>query len=72
MADAGTLSLIEVKTGNRTPTSGDQHDVRFPEDVQWGDVLDARHTPYTEKTVPELLHYAAHVHKKYILVRQAG
>lgn len=70
MADSSSMSLIEVQTGNRTSVTGDQNDVSFPAGVTWGDVLDARFAPYPSKSIPELLHYATHVNKKYILMHE--
>ncbi len=47
----------------------DNHDVYFPEGVNgWSDVLDCRPEPYKDKTVEENCDFAAHVHKKFILV----
>lgn len=44
-------------------------DVYFPAFVRgWSDVLDARIAPYTSQKIEDICHFAAHVHKKYILV----
>ena len=45
------------------------HDVFFPAGVQgWSDVLDCRPEPYKDKSVEENCNFAAHVHKKFILM----
>lgn len=45
------------------------HDVFFPDGVRgWSDVLDCRTEPYKDKPVEENCDFAAHVHKKFILM----
>ena len=73
MADASNQYLIHVEEGTQLgPLKGTKGDMVFPEPVRgWSDVLDCRHTPYTEKTLAELRHFAHHVNKLYILVPEA-
>lgn len=71
MADNNaTLYLYETKTAERDSevelVNGEPF---FPEHIRgWSDVLDCRHTPYTEKSIEENCDFADHVHKPYILV----
>ncbi len=71
MASDKKQFLVQVDGGTRLaePIVGSKGDVVFPPEVRgWGDVLDCRHTPYTEKSLQELLHFGHHVHKVYLLV----
>lgn len=70
MSESGVLYLIHHKTGERFgPLAGEKGDVAFPPQVRgWGEVLDCRHKPYTEKSIEELKHYAYHVRKDFLLI----
>jgi hypothetical protein len=65
--------LIHVEEGTEIgPLKGSKGDMEFPIEVRgWSDVLDCRHTPYTEKTLTELRYFAHHVNKSYILVPES-
>ncbi len=66
---AGKQFVVRVEDGEAFEVQGEKGDIIFPEQVRgWGDVLDGRHPPYTDKTLPELLRYGKHVHKFFILV----
>jgi len=73
MTEVSRQFLIHTEEGTQIgPLSGSKGDMEFPEEVRgWSDVLDCRHTPYTEKTLAELRHFAHHVNKTYILVPEA-
>jgi hypothetical protein len=69
MAGGGTQYVVRVEDGASFEVQGEKGDITFPEQVRgWGDVLDCRHAPYTNKRPEELLRYAKHVHKFFILV----
>lgn len=69
-SDQTTLYLYDTATSQRdSEATLVGSDVIFPAHVRgWSDVLDCRHTPYTEKSIEENCHFAEHVHKFYILV----
>ena len=70
MSESGRMFLINRKSGERFgPLAGEKGDVQFPSQVRgWGDVLDCRHVPYTEKSIDELKHFAEHIHKDFFLI----
>ena len=72
MADS-TFYLFDTETYAQVETAtGHGGDVDFPASIGgWTEVLDCRHTPYTEKTIEENCNIARHVRKKYILINQA-
>lgn len=70
-ASAGEkLFVVDVHAPHTTTeVSSSGLDVYFPDFVRgWSDVLDARIAPYTSQQLEEICHFAAHVHKKYVLV----
>lgn len=71
MSDSAAKQFLVKVEGEEVigPIEGKKGDVTFPPQVRgWGDVLDARHKPYTEKELPAILHFAKHVHKPFVLV----
>ena len=65
-----TLYLYDTETSSEyAKVESDGLDVYFPESVGgWADVLDCRVEPYADRDVRTNCDFAAHVHKKYILV----
>lgn len=71
MADS-TFYLFDTESYQQVDTAhGHAGDVTFPAHIgNWTEVLDCRHTPYTEQSIEENCNIARHVRKKYILINQ--
>ncbi len=49
------------------------NEVAFPSDAfRWTWVMDARHAPYSELPLKEVLHRAEHARKKWVLVNASA
>lgn len=72
MADT-TFYLFKAEDLTQTASvKGHAGDVDFPASVNdWTEVMDCRHTPYTEQSLAENCEVALGVRKKYILVNEA-
>ncbi|AWV88364.1 hypothetical protein [Bradymonas sediminis] len=68
-----TFYLFKSEDATRAETAvGHGSDVEFPATIGgWTEVLDCRHTPYTEKSIAENCEFAQTVRKVYILVNEA-
>lgn len=68
-----TFYLFKAEDASRAGhANGHAGDVDFPTSVGgWTEVLDCRHTPYTEQTIAENCEFALGVRKVYILVNEA-
>lgn len=67
-----TLYLYDVLTQSlHAQVKAVGMDVHFPEDVDdWTDTLDARISPYKTQSLEQASHFAASVHKKFLLVNE--
>jgi hypothetical protein len=68
---AGQLFVVEITSGKQLgPVTGTGGDIVFPSEVRdgWSMVLDCRHEPYNEKPLTEVIHFAHHIGKDWILV----
>jgi hypothetical protein len=69
MTSAAKQYVVRAEDGASFEVQGEKGDIVFPEQVRgWGDVLDARHTPFDDKELDELRLYAKRIHKFFILV----
>lgn len=72
MANDGELLLVTADGGPVGPVTVQGVDFTFPDpSIRWVWVLDARHTPYDELPVREVLTRASNVRKKYVLLDRA-
>lgn len=64
------FELIDVETCTRAGTASEgDRDVDFPSFVDgWTDILDCRHSPYTDQSLEEICEFADHVRKPFLLV----
>lgn len=69
MTSAAKQYVVRAEDGASFEVQGEKGDIRFPEEVRgWGDVLDARHVPFEDKSLEELRHYTQRIHKVFVLV----
>lgn len=69
MADDAKLLIYDIAGTRLGEANLVEGEVVFPDPaMRWVWVLDARHAPYTELPLEDVLHRAAHVNKRYVLV----
>ena len=72
MSTDGELMLVTADGAPLGAVTVQGVDVTFPDpDVRWVWVLDARHTPYDELPVRDVLSRARNVRKRYVLLDRA-
>lgn len=73
MSDDAKLVLYDIhgaKAGTATLVEGE---VIFPDDTfTWVWVMDARHAPYSELPLKDVLHRAEHAHKRWVLIAETA
>lgn len=68
MSDDARLLIYDLHGNTLGEATVVEGEVQFPDpDMRWVWVLDARHAPYTELPLEEVLHRAEHAHKRYVL-----
>lgn len=72
-SDDATLVIYDVHGEKRGTATLVEGEVIFPTDeFTWIWTLDARHPPYCEQTLEDVLHRAEHANKRYVLWAEGG
>lgn len=68
MSDDAKLLIYDIEGNRLGEATVVEGEVVFPDpEMRWVWVLDARHAPYSELPLEDVLHRAEHANKRYVL-----